>query len=255
MSCSHITLLFLWSRAWLNRFSSANSPRRPIAFLPTLIWHRVQVLGRKVPSMTRTSTWRKVFLRLQVSTRLARFFARDTTYPLTICRDGQTAFTSNDPEPQIVAEAIAAFQHNIWKRAGLNLPQLDTMTVGTRPFVYQVPVTQQLSDCVAAGQFSPQPTVVILCALYARRRASEGMEVQFLKFPRTSPRCIVPHDDHTSGPGPNVHYWVRDLMYGRRPERIHLALGVHRHVFFSLVSDIRALDSCTLWRILTEASF
>ena len=65
----------------------------------------------------------------------------------------------------------------------LGLPQLDTMTipcvtmVGTRPFFYQIPVTQQLSDCVATGQFPPQLTVVRCCVSPARRRAAEGIEV------------------------------------------------------------------------------
>ena len=102
---------------------------------------------------------------------------------LLVVQGDKTALSSRDPEPQIVAEAIATFQHNNRKRADLGLPQLDTMTipciimVGTRPFFYQIPVTQQLSDCVVTGQFPPQPTVVRRCAPPARRRASEGMEV------------------------------------------------------------------------------
>ena len=102
---------------------------------------------------------------------------------LLVVQEDKTAFSSSDPEPQIIAEAIATFQHNNRKRADLGLPQLDTMTipcitmVGTRPFFYQIPVTQRLSDCVATGQFPPQPTVVRRCAPPARRRASEGMEV------------------------------------------------------------------------------
>ncbi|KAF8491859.1 hypothetical protein F5888DRAFT_1860626 [Russula emetica] len=100
--------------------------------------------------------------------------------PFTICGDSHRAARS---DPQIIAEAIATFQHNNRKRADLDLPQLDTMTipcitmVGTRPFFYQIPVTQQLSDCVATGRFPRQPTVVRRCAPPARRRASEGMEV------------------------------------------------------------------------------
>jgi hypothetical protein len=102
---------------------------------------------------------------------------------LLVVQEDKTAFSSSDPEPQIIAEAIATFQHNNRKRVDLDLPQLDTMTipcitmVGTRPFFYQIPVTQQLSNCVATGQFSSQPTVVRRCTPPARRRASEGMEV------------------------------------------------------------------------------
>ena len=102
---------------------------------------------------------------------------------LLVVQEDKTAFFSKDPEPQIIAEAIATFQHNNRKRTDLDLPQLDIMTipcitmVGTRPFFYQIPVTQQLSSCVATGQFPSQPTVVTRCAPPARRRASEGMEV------------------------------------------------------------------------------
>jgi hypothetical protein len=61
---------------------------------------------------------------------------------LLVVQEDKTAFSSSDPEPQIVAEAIATFQHNNRKRADLDLPQLDTMTipcitmVGTRPFFF-----------------------------------------------------------------------------------------------------------------------
>ena len=101
---------------------------------------------------------------------------------LLVVQVDKMAFSSSDPEPQIIAEAIATFQHNNRKRVDLGLPQLDTMTipcitmVGTRPFFYKIPVTQQLSD-VASGQFPPQLTVVRRCAPPARRRVSEGMEV------------------------------------------------------------------------------
>jgi hypothetical protein len=102
---------------------------------------------------------------------------------LLVVQEDKTAFSLSDPEPQVIAEAIATFQHNNCKRTDLGLPELDTMTipcitmVGTRPFFYQIPVTQQLSNSVVSGQFPPQPTVVRRCAPPARRRASEGMEV------------------------------------------------------------------------------
>ncbi|KAI0300408.1 hypothetical protein BC826DRAFT_1090390 [Russula brevipes] len=102
---------------------------------------------------------------------------------LLVVQEDKPAFSTSDPEPQIIAKAIATFQHNNRKRADLDLPLLDTMIipcitmVGTRPFFYQIPVTQQLSDCVATGQFPPQQTIVTRCAPSTRRKASEGMEV------------------------------------------------------------------------------
>jgi hypothetical protein len=102
---------------------------------------------------------------------------------LLVVQEDKAASSSSDPEPQVIAEAIATFQQNDRKRENLGLLPLDMMTipcitmVGTRPFFYQVPVTRQLSECVAEGQFPPQPTVVTRCSPPARRRAFEGMEV------------------------------------------------------------------------------
>ena len=109
MNCSHITLLFNVKTSSTSSVASLVrsiisiptsfpplipplpliSPRRPIAFLPTSIWHRVQMLGRKMPSVT----WWEVFLRLQVSTRSARSFARDMTFLLQFVGSSQM-FTS-----------------------------------------------------------------------------------------------------------------------------------------------------------------
>ena len=66
---------------------------------------------------------------------------------LLVIQQDKTTFSSTDPEPQIIAEAIATFQLNNRKRADLDLPQLDMMTIpcitmmGTRPCFYQIPVT------------------------------------------------------------------------------------------------------------------
>jgi hypothetical protein len=102
---------------------------------------------------------------------------------LLVVQAEKTVFNSSNPEPQVIAEAIATFQYNNQKRADLGLPVLDMMTipcitmVGTRPFFYLVPVTQELSNCVALGQYPSQPTVVRRCAPPHRRRTYEGMEV------------------------------------------------------------------------------
>lgn len=63
------------------------------------------------------------------------------------------------PEAQVIAEAIAAFQHNNEKRRNRHLPPLDSMNIpcitmaGTRPCFYKVPVTKELSDAVISGQY------------------------------------------------------------------------------------------------------
>ena len=102
---------------------------------------------------------------------------------LLVVQEDKTIFSSANPEPQVIAEAIATFQYNNRKREERGLPTLDQMTipcivmVGTRPFFYKVPVTQKLSDCVIGGKYPSQPTVVTRCSPPARRRTSDGMEV------------------------------------------------------------------------------
>ncbi|KAF8692350.1 hypothetical protein AX14_002568 [Amanita brunnescens Koide BX004] len=83
---------------------------------------------------------------------------------LLVIQQDKTTFSSTDPEPQIIAEAIATFQLNNRKRADLDLPQLDMMTIPS-------------SVTVATGQFPSQSTVVKRCAPPTRRKASEGMEI------------------------------------------------------------------------------
>lgn len=69
---------------------------------------------------------------------------------------------SQDPEPALMACAIAAFQHNNYVRASHGAPPLDIMTipcvamVGTRPLFYLVPVTLMLSKAAMLG-LSPVP--------------------------------------------------------------------------------------------------
>ena len=80
----------------------------------------------------------------------------------------QNNFQSFNPEPQVIAEAIAGYQHNNERRAGMGLPTLNTMTVpcitmvGTRPTFYLVPVTRELSDAVTTGQWRYQSTEGLL---------------------------------------------------------------------------------------------
>ncbi|KAL1681495.1 hypothetical protein EV122DRAFT_205562 [Schizophyllum commune] len=69
---------------------------------------------------------------------------------------------SQDPEPALMACAIAAFQHNNYVRTSHGAPPLDIMTipcvafVGTRPVFYLVPVTLMLSKAAMLG-LSPVP--------------------------------------------------------------------------------------------------
>ena len=107
---------------------------------------------------------------------------RPTMILLLLDKD-KTIFNHSDPEPQVVAEAIAAFQYNNRLRAVLALDPLDSMTIpcitmsGTRPTFYLVPVTAALSQAVISGQYPATATTVLKCAtvLGHQRRASDGM--------------------------------------------------------------------------------
>lgn len=100
-----------------------------------------------------------------------------------ILQENRTVFNTSDPEPPVIAEAIAAYQQNNLKRARMGLSTLDTMTVpcitmiGTRPTFYLVPVTQELSDAVITGRWPEVETKVLKCVTFVSHgQLSEGME-------------------------------------------------------------------------------
>ena len=90
--------------------------------------------------------------------------------------------TTVDPEPKVIAAAIAAFQCNNRIRAQLSEKEHDSMTIpcitmsGTRPTFYLVPVTRELSEAVHTGQYPAHTTLVNKCVVVSNtRRLSEGM--------------------------------------------------------------------------------
>jgi len=74
-----------------------------------------------------------------------------------------------NPEAQVVAGAVAAFEFNNHKRESLNLAPLEVMTIPcitlfeTCPTFYFVPVSRSLSNAVATGQYPPTQTDVFKC--------------------------------------------------------------------------------------------
>jgi hypothetical protein len=93
---------------------------------------------------------------------------------------------SKDPEPQLIAEAIAAFQTNNTRRTRI-LGQdsiihkvMPGITLkGTSPIFYKIPVTTELRQSVALGLYPPTPTVVhahLPQVARPSRRLSEGMK-------------------------------------------------------------------------------
>jgi hypothetical protein len=76
-----------------------------------------------------------------------------------------------DPEPQVIAAAIAVFQCNNRRRGEMGQPQLESMTVpaitmtGARPVFYLVPVTEELSESVATAEYPLTTTEVKKCVV------------------------------------------------------------------------------------------
>jgi hypothetical protein len=128
--------------------------------------------------------------------------------PLTICGDGsrvaqtdvclihkapfvllvlvkdKTLFGTSKAEPQVIAEAIAAYQFNNDTRIERGHDALDAMTIpcitmsGTRPTFYLIPVTTELSNAVISGQYPVTQTQVLRCQTLPEdtTRAKTGME-------------------------------------------------------------------------------
>ena len=91
-----------------------------------------------------------------------------------------------DPEPQLIVEAIAAFQANNTRRTRvLGQETIDTKVmpgitlVGSSPTFYKIPVTKELANSVALGRFPLTETVVyahLPTVPRPARRLSEDMK-------------------------------------------------------------------------------
>lgn len=101
---------------------------------------------------------------------------------LLLLQEDKTLESSKDPEPQVIAEAIAAFQENnkirdYDGRAVLREMSLPCITmVGTSPVFYIVPVTGDLSENVIMGTYPGTKTVVSRFVPVIPRRVSDGMK-------------------------------------------------------------------------------
>lgn len=79
--------------------------------------------------------------------------------------------SKTDPEPQLVAEAIAAFGENNKRLRELGLPEKDTMPFtgitmkGIAPTFYNITVTKALYDAVKEGKCPKDKTVIQKCTV------------------------------------------------------------------------------------------
>jgi len=110
----------------------------------------------------------------------------DSTAILLLVQEDKRHMDCTDPEPQLVAEAIAAFYNNNQTRvqtldqapvANKVIPGI-TMK-GTMPTFYKIPVTTDLVRSVQYGEYPAQETVVYShypAVPRPARRYSEGMK-------------------------------------------------------------------------------
>jgi len=85
---------------------------------------------------------------------------------LLLVQEDKRHISRDDPEQQLVAEAIAAFSENNKALRAAGLPTLQSKTmagitmVGSAPIFYKVPVTEELLTCLATSQYPPHHTIV-----------------------------------------------------------------------------------------------
>jgi len=88
---------------------------------------------------------------------------------LLLVQEDKRGTNRTDPEPQLIAEAIAAFYQNNLRRRLAGHPPMNSQTipgitmVGVVPVFYRIPITVELVQCVQAGSFPTQPTIVQRC--------------------------------------------------------------------------------------------
>jgi hypothetical protein len=101
---------------------------------------------------------------------------------LLLVQEDKTHINPSDPEAQLMAEAIAAFQENNTKRVNdlflepLEMQVIPGITmVGTFPRFYKIKVTADLDQCIRFGQYPETQTVVYRHTPRVPRRRSDGM--------------------------------------------------------------------------------
>ncbi|KAK0187508.1 hypothetical protein F5146DRAFT_1059018 [Armillaria mellea] len=100
---------------------------------------------------------------------------------LLLVQEDKSHIQPMDPEPQLIAEAIAAFQENNKQRAWLFLDPLPVQVlpgitmVGTFPAFYKIAVTSELDRCIRHGQYPATQTIVYRHTPRVPRRRSDGM--------------------------------------------------------------------------------
>ncbi|KAI0293452.1 hypothetical protein BC826DRAFT_936201 [Russula brevipes] len=105
----------------------------------------------------------------------------DNEILLLLVQEDNRATSIKDPEPQVIAEAIAAFALNNKTQQKYNLQPcnravIPAMTMaGTYPTFYKIPVTTQLSQAIQQGTYPQTETRILRFSPVLPRRISLGM--------------------------------------------------------------------------------
>ncbi|KAL6307104.1 hypothetical protein BKA93DRAFT_770620 [Sparassis latifolia] len=96
----------------------------------------------------------------------------DSSGILLLVQEDKGHNEEKDPEPQLIAEAIAAFYYNNFHRVRrMRLPACRSHTFagitmeGATPTFYKIPVTEQLEQCVQTGMYPTVPTIIKRCVV------------------------------------------------------------------------------------------
>ena len=93
----------------------------------------------------------------------------DDQTTVLLVQEDKSYISDTDPEPQLIAEAIGAFQENDTLRRRTGRSILDRVIIpgitmkGTFPTFYKIEITSELADAVASGIYPQSETVVLSC--------------------------------------------------------------------------------------------
>jgi hypothetical protein len=99
-----------------------------------------------------------------------------------LLQEDKSHINRDDPEPQLIAEAIAAFQYNNSKRVkDLGMNELEEYVfpgitmIGTKPMFYKIRITKALNEAVQIGEYPQETTYVQRFNPLLGLRSEQGM--------------------------------------------------------------------------------
>jgi hypothetical protein len=120
--------------------------------------------------------------------------------------ENKTKWNKANPEPQLIAEAIAAFEHNNFQRALHGRPCLGSMTIpaiamrNSCPTFYLIPVSMHLSNAVSIGKRPSHQTRVLKCGALADYWGRGPIGMKYVRYRRLVFQCLLAFKERAEGP-------------------------------------------------------